>query len=206
MRNLISRIYRNWKYGDPVIVVSGLPRSGTSMLMRMLERGGVETLTDKIREPDEDNPKGYYELERVKELDKKADKAWIKEGRGKAIKVISQLLKELPNDCRYQVVFMDRHLDEVIASQNKMLIRRGEELGQPDAAKTEELFRRHLMNTKLWLEGQPNFDVLYMEHRSCITKARSESRRLAEFLQLDLNLEQMASAVDPDLYRNRQGS
>jgi hypothetical protein len=172
----------------------------------MLERGGVEILTDEFRKPDEDNPKGYYELERVKELDKKTDKAWVREGCGKAIKVISQLLKELPDDYYYQVVFMNRHLDEVIASQNKMLIRCGEELSPADAVKTEKLFRHHLMNTKLWLAEQPNFDVLYMEHGSCITEPRSECRRLAKFLRLDLNLEQMASAVDPDLYRNREGS
>ena len=127
MASILGNFLRRRKYGEPVVVVSGLPRSGTSMMMKMLAAGGVSVMTDAVRKADVDNPKGYYEYERVKDLEKETDKSYVREARGKALKVISFLLKDLPDDNFYQVIFMRRHLDEVIASQNKMLDRRGEE-------------------------------------------------------------------------------
>src|SRR5438132_708230 len=121
----MKSIYYRIRYGQPVVLVSGLPRSGTSMLMQMLQMGGMPVVTDKIRTPDEDNPKGYHELERAKELDKTSDKSWLKSHRGQAIKIISFLLQDLPLDLNYQVLFMRRNLDEVLRSQNKMLERKG---------------------------------------------------------------------------------
>src|SRR5262245_30589474 len=108
---------------DVVTIVSGLPRSGTSMMMKMLEAGGLDPVTDNIRTADEDNPKGYYELEKVMEL--KNDKSWVPDAKGKVIKVISALLQDLPGDHAYRVVFMQRNMHEVLASQRQMLIRRG---------------------------------------------------------------------------------
>ena len=101
---------------DPQIitVVSGLPRSGTSMMMRMLDSGGMEVLTDSIRTADEDNPKGYYEYERVKDLETETDKSYVRDGRGKVLKVISFLIRFLPDDNQYRVIFMRRDLDEVL--------------------------------------------------------------------------------------------
>ena len=93
------------------------------MLMQMLEAGGMPIVTDKIRTADEDNPKGYHEFERVKELDKTTDKGWLKNYRGQVIKTISFLLQDLPLDLNYAVLFMRRSLDEVLRSQNKMLER-----------------------------------------------------------------------------------
>jgi hypothetical protein len=173
------------------------------MLMKMLEAGGVEILTDQVREADEDNPRGYYELERVKALDKSDNKDWVKRGRCKAVKVISQLLPELPEDSFYQVIFMNRDLDEVIASQNKMLARRGEAVNTDDNERMKELFSNHLKRIRMWLEEQPNFQVLYVEHRSCIAEPFNQSRRMKEFLKRDMDTEKMASVVDPALYRNR---
>ena len=116
MASFIRGFLTKMKYGDPIIVVSGLPRSGTSMCMKMLEAGGVDVVQDGIRSADEDNPKGYFEHERVKDLDKGGDKSWVKNARGQAIKVISFLLPHLPSDNRYQVVFVRREYQEVLAS------------------------------------------------------------------------------------------
>ena len=131
-----------------VTLVSGLPRSGTSMMMKMLEAGGLTVMTDAIRQADIDNPKGYYEYERVKNLEKETDKSYVREARGKVLKVISFLLKDLPEDNYYRVIFMRRHLDEVIASQNKMLDRRGEDAIQ-DRETMAEAYRNHLAAVKI---------------------------------------------------------
>src|SRR6185369_5935200 len=109
---------------EPVIIVSGLPRSGTSMMMSMLVAGGIKAMTDSIRTADEDNPKGYFELEKVKELEK--DHLWLSDAAGKAIKIISALLKHLPREYPYKTIFMRREMKEILASQRQMLIRRGE--------------------------------------------------------------------------------
>src|SRR5258708_27189191 len=122
----MKSFYYRIRYGRPVVLVSGLPRSGTSMLMQMLEKGGMPIVTDKLRTPDEDNPKGYHEFERIKEIDKGTDKSWLKNYRGQVIKTISFVLQDLPLDLNYQVLFMRRNLDEVLRSQNKMLERKGE--------------------------------------------------------------------------------
>src|SRR5262245_6505245 len=120
---------RGWferrRYGEPVAVVSGLPRSGTSMMMKMLEAGGLTPYTDGERSADIDNPEGYYEFERVKDLERDPDKSWVRGARGKALKVISFLLRHLPGENRYRIVYMRRHLDEVLKSQDKMLDRLG---------------------------------------------------------------------------------
>jgi hypothetical protein len=187
----------------PVIVVSGLPRSGTSMLMKMLEAGGVELVTDRIRQPDEDNPLGYFELEKVKELDKSGGKDWIADCRGKAVKVISWLLKDLPAGHAYKVIFMRRRLDEVIASQNKMLDRRGEPVDPANDARMMEAFAGHLAKIDAQLRGRPGFDWLDVDHRRVIEDPHGEAARVAAFLGGGVDVEQMAEAVDPALHRNR---
>src|SRR5437764_15261399 len=121
----LPHLFRRLRYGAPIIVVSGLPRSGTSMAMKMLDAGGVGIVTDGVRTADESNPKGYYEFEPVKELDKNGDLSWLPGARGKAVKIISFLLTYLPDTFDYQVLFMNRDIDEVLASQNKMIAARG---------------------------------------------------------------------------------
>ena len=113
-----------------IIIVSGLPRCGTSLMMQMLVQGGFEAVTDHIRAADTDNPRGYYELEKVKKL--KEDASWLPETRGKVVKMVSQLLFDLPAGERYRVIFMQRDLDEMLASQEKML----ERLNRPAARET----------------------------------------------------------------------
>jgi hypothetical protein len=191
------------KQGKPIIIVSGLPRSGTSMLMKMLDAGGLEIATDGERTADVDNPKGYYELERVKQLDKQTDKSWLKGLRGKTVKIISLLLKELPDDNTYKVIFVDRNLQEVIASQNKMLVHRGESVNPDGDEKMIRTFEVHLQNIKAMLKSKPCFEVLYLNHRSILDNPAEEAAKISTFLGLNGQTEKMAAIVDPSLHRNR---
>ncbi len=201
LRNWFGTVLR-WNRA-PVVIVSGLPRSGTSLVMQMLKAGGLEPFTDTVRQADEDNPKGYLEHERVKELKSGADKAWVKDAGGKVIKVISHLLPELPSGLRYQVIFLRRNLGEIIASQNRMLERRGEPLAQDDG-RTRELFETHLAKIFNWLHCQPNFQVVEIDYAEIIASPKGAAERIREFLERDLDLDRMADAVDPALYRNRR--
>lgn len=191
------------RFGRPVVVVSGLPRSGTSMLMRMLEAGGIDIMTDSQREADEDNPKGYFEVERVKNLAEESDRSWLNDARGKAIKVISYLLLELPRDLRYRVVFMNRDLDEVLASQAKMLKRRGE-TNEASDERMIELFKSHLLRVRAHLKTAPHLTYIEVGYREVIQDPMAEARRIAAFVGGRLDVRAMAAAVDPSLYRNRK--
>jgi len=200
----MKSLYYRIRFGRPVVLVSGLPRSGTSMLMQMLERGGMPIVTDKLRTPDEDNPRGYHELERVKELDKTTDKSWLKDYRGQVIKLISFLLQDLPLDLNYQVLFMRRNLDEVLRSQNKMLERKGAaEMAIPDE-KMRQNYEFHLKKVYYRLSHIPNFRALFLDYSAVVEDPRREARRIAEFLGRDLDVEAMTGAVESSLYRNRQ--
>jgi len=193
---------RQRRYGEPIIVVSGVPRSGTSMTMKMLDAGGISLLTDKVRLPDEDNPKGYFELESVKSLGEQDDKSWLAEARGKAIKIISHLLRELPDHHAYKILFMNRRIREVIRSQNKMLIRRGEELSGDDE-NVNALFEQHLRLIQPWLRKQQNFSVLDLHYSEVVNDPLRGAAQIAGFLKTDLDQQRMAAVVDPGLYRNR---
>ena len=203
MFGFIQRWLRSSRYGAPVVVVSGLPRSGTSMMMKMLGAGGLELATDEIRSADEDNPKGYFELEKVKELDKAKQKDWVAEYRGKVIKVISFLLLDLPPDSAYKVIFMRRNLDEVIASQNKMLDRRGEPQGGDDE-KMIGLYKTHLRKVEFLLRERKNFESLDVDYKQALEQPREYAERVSRFLGLPLDVGRMAEVVDPELYRNRR--
>lgn len=187
----------------PIVVVSGLPRSGTSMMMKMLEAGGIPPLTDKLRTADKDNPKGYYEFERVKQLDK-GDTAWLPQAEGKVVKVISALLKHLPSDYRYQVIFQRRHMSEILASQRKMLVHRGEDPDKMDDAQMAALFERHVQQLEGWLRQQPNIEVLYTHYSDVMADPLTEIDRIRRFLGRDLDVRAMVEVVDPELYRNRR--
>jgi len=182
------------KPAQPIIVVSGLPRSGTSMMMKMLAAGGLEPLTDELRAADVDNPKGYYEFERVK----------LPLARGKVVKVISYLLQYLPSEETYQVIFLRRDLDEILASQRKMIINRGEDPHQMDDARVAEMFTRHVDLVERWLWSRPNVETLYVHYRDMLSDPETEIARVIRFLGRDLNEAAMAQVIDPNLYRNRQ--
>lgn len=188
---------------QPVItVVSGLPRSGTSMMMKVLDAGGIPPVQDGIRAADEDNPQGYYEFERVKRLDK-GDTAWLAEAQGKAVKVISALLKHLPPTYTYRVIFVRRNMAEVLASQRKMLIHRGEDPGQVDDVQMSRLFARHLAEVEAWLAQQHNMRVLYVQYAEALANPQGCAAQINTFCGGSLNERAMALAIDPQLYRNR---
>ncbi|MFQ5401374.1 MAG: sulfotransferase [Anaerolineae bacterium] len=186
-----------------ITIVSGLPRSGTSMMMKMLEAGGIPPLTDEVRRPDTDNPKGYYEFERVKGLDK-GDTIWLRDAYGKSVKVISALLKHLPPDHQYRIIFMRREMPEVLASQRRMLIHRGEDADKMDDEMLAQLYAKHLKSTSDWINMQPNMSTLYVQYGDIVSDPLSQIERINVFLGNKLNTTKMAEIVDPDLYRNRQ--
>jgi hypothetical protein len=194
---------RKRKLGEPLVVVSGLPRSGTSMMMKMLDAGGLDVVTDAIRTADEDNPKGYFELEQVKDLDKGGDKSWVRDHRGKVVKIISFLLTDLPDDCAYKIIFMRRDLNEVIASQNKMLERRGETGGGTEDDRMIDLYTQHLRKMEIVLGNRKNFERLDVAYRDALEKPRQHAERIAEFLERPMDVDAMAAVVDKQLYRNR---
>ncbi len=184
-----------------IIIVSGLPRSGTSLMMQMLAKGGIDAVTDEIRAADTDNPRGYYEFEKVKKI--KEDITWIPETRGKVVKMVSQLLFDLPPGESYRIIFMQRDLDEMLQSQEKML----ERLNRPAAPRDEikRAFIKHLDRLRDWLGKQPNMQVLYVTYSDLIAEPDEQAKRVAEFLGGQLDTLAMVQAVDPSLYRNRRG-
>jgi len=184
-----------------ITIVSGLPRSGTSMMMKILEAGGLQIFTDNLRVPDEDNPKGYYELEQVKAL-KDGDDAWIKDASGKVVKVISSLLEYLPSAYKYKIVFMRREIVEILASQKQMLIRRGES-SDGDDPKMAEMFQEHLKRVRVWLANQPNMETLYVDYNALMADPDPEIKAVAEFLGLNESLDAMLAVPDKKLYRQK---
>jgi hypothetical protein len=191
---------------DWVTIVTGLPRSGTSMMMRMLASGGMNIVTDNIRRADVDNPKGYYELEKVKQIGR--DSSWLEETKGKVFKMVSMLLYELPEEYEYKIIFMKRHMDEILASQKKMLERQKE---KNDAGKRENvdydkmgrLYTKHLMDIEMWLKKQNNMDVLFVNYNELLSEPRIQLQTIDSFLGRRLNIDEMANVVDTSLYRNR---
>jgi hypothetical protein len=199
-----SRSNGNSQDQQPIIVVSGLPRSGTSMMMRMLAEGGLSILTDELRRADDDNPNGYFELEVVKQL-REGDSAWLKDAHGKVVKVISSLLEFLPQENHYKIIFMERDSRETLASQKKMLDHRGQEAKLSDE-EMEQQFQSHLAATKPWLVRQPNMEVLYVNYNALMAEPKPFCERITNFLDLPLDQSHMLDVPDTQLYRNRVGS
>ena len=186
---------------DCVTVVSGLPRSGTSMMMQMLEAGGMEILTDGVRKPDDDNPKGYYELDCVKRLDKET--SCLENAPGKAVKIISELVKHMPRKFEYKVIFMLRKMEQILASQKQMLIRRGK---PTDTIIDEELaafFQKSLDNTRNWIKMQPNIDAIYINYNDVLEHPRENAEKTNRFLGGYLKEEEMLRNIDKKLNRQK---
>jgi hypothetical protein len=185
-----------------ITIVSGLPRSGTSMMMQMLMAGGMGIVTDAIRKADEDNPRGYLEWERVKKL--KEDKSWLNECSGKAVKVISMLLFDLPSNHHYKIIFMQREIEEVLASQRIMLERGGETKDGISDEHMAEKFEKHLKQVADWIAHQSNIVVLYVKYNEVIADPLHYSKVVNNFLGEDLNTRTMAEAIEKTLYRQRK--
>lgn len=202
MPSTIHKLWRRLRFGAPVVLVSGLPRSGTSMAMKMLAAGGLEVVADGIRTADEDNPRGYFEDERVKNLGQSRDKGWLRAARGRAVKVISYLLKDLPADNNYKVIFLRRDLREVLASQGKMLERRNEANESSDEQMLE-IFESHLWRIDYLFRHAAHFERLDLRYAEVVAEPRRAAERINAFLGGRLDVEKMVEAVDPQLYRNR---
>ncbi|MFO8052914.1 MAG: sulfotransferase domain-containing protein [Candidatus Omnitrophota bacterium] len=185
-----------------IIVVSGLPRSGTSMMMKMLEAGGIQPLTDNLRQADPDNPKGYYEYERVKKI--KDDQDWLKQAEGKAVKMISALLKHLPKGYRYKVIFMERKMEEILASQKKMLIRQNKPTDAIPDQKMAQLYQKHLREVKAWFKEQDNIEVIDINYNQALKNPAEAIKKIEDFLSQSLDTSKMAKIIDNSLYRQRQ--
>jgi hypothetical protein len=189
------------KENKKIIIVSGLPRSGTSMMMKMLAEGGLPTVVDTLRQADEDNPNGYFEIEASKSL-KDGEKKWLYAAHGKVVKVISYLLEFLPNDLSYDVIFMEREISEVLASQQKMLQRRNETSTLTDA-EMENQFREHLRAVKYWAARKPNMRILFVKYSQMVEAPDSLCKSIVDFLEIPLDLKAMQSVPNQSLYRNR---
>jgi len=185
----------------PIIIVSGLPRSGTSMMMKILAEGGLSVVSDQSRTADEDNPNGYFELELVKQMSE-GNIEWLAGASGKVVKVISGLLEHLPQEYSYKVIFMEREIKEILASQRKMLAHRNEELKANDV-EIEQQFQRHLSALKPWLARRPNMEVLYVSYNALMADPQLLCRRLIDFTSMSLDLGRMLSVPSRELYRNR---
>ena len=183
-----------------ITVVSGLPRSGTSMMMQMLRAGGLTCLTDELREADISNPKGYFEFEKVKGL--RADNSWLPEAKGKVIKIISHFLACLPPELNYKIIFMERDLDEVLASQRKMLVNQGQGEENLSDERLGQIFAQQLRQVKKMLADR-QISTLFLGYRDVLEDPVEVSTQLQAFLGNNLDQQAMRDVVDHNLYRQR---
>lgn len=187
-----------YKYrAQQIAVVSGLPRSGTSLMMQMLSKGGSTILTDENRKPDISNPKGYYEYDPVMSIHK--DNSWLKEAQEKAVKIVGPLLKHLDSEYRYKIIFMKRDLNEIIKSQRVMTGKDPETL----PVRLYNSYVRLLENIENWKERESNVEMIYIDYKEVLDKPEENIEKIIEFLGVNLDKEAMISCIDKKLYRNR---
>jgi hypothetical protein len=185
-----------------ILIVSGLPRSGTSLMMNMLAAGGLEVLTDHLRVPDDDNPVGYFELEEVKKLHK-GELSWLERSNGKAVKVISTLLPYLPDRYRYRIIFMRRPMEEVLASQRRMLTNRSENPDKVSDEQMAEIFEKDLQKSERWLNSQAHAARIDINYKELINNPGPLVAEINKFLGGGLDEDKMLGVIDPSLYRQR---
>ena len=201
MTSIRSYLNQLLKKQNVITVVSGLPRSGTSMMMSALKAGGLPLLTDNLRAADPNNPKGYFEYERVKKL-QKGDTQWLNAACGKAVKIISSLLINLPDNFHYRIIFMERELDEILASQARMLARNG--IKKQHSVSYDDLrvyYKEHLSEIKGWLEEKGCIQTLFVSYNEALRDPLRTFEQVAMFLENRVNPKKMAQIVDTSLYR-----
>lgn len=184
-----------------ITIVSGAPRSGTSLMMRMLAAGGVPPLTDHVRAPDRDNPNGYFEYEPVKRT--REDPSWVPGARGKAVKMVHLLLRDLPPGEEYRVLLMRRKLDEMVASQRRMLERLGRDPGALSDERRAQMFAAQLDETEAWAAAQPHVKLVRVDYNRLVEDPAPQLDVVARFLGRSLDVAAMAACIDAGLYRNR---
>jgi hypothetical protein len=201
--DMLKKLFTTKKTVKPskIIIVSGLPRSGTSMMMKMLTEGGLVAVVDSLRQADEDNPNGYFEIESSKRL-KDGDTQWLYDAEGKVVKVISYLLEFLPDNLSYDVIFMEREIQEILASQKKMLQRRNEPSTFSDS-EMELQFREHLRAVKYWAARKSNMRIIYVKYNQMVDSPALLCKSIADFLEINLDTETMQMVPNQSLYRNR---
>jgi hypothetical protein len=202
MKRMFLQLFE--KRDDPpfIPIVSGLPRSGTSLMMNMLAAGGLEVMTDHLRIADDDNPVGYFELEEVKQLIQ-GEHSWLAQANGKAVKVISTLLPYLPDGYHYRIIFMRRAMEEVLASQRKMLINRGENPDKVSDDQMAEMFQKDLQQSERWINSQAHTSRIDINYGQLIANPRPPVAEINRFLGGGLNEDKMLGVIDPSLYRHR---
>lgn len=184
-------------YDNQIVIVSGLPRSGTSLMMQMLDKGGMNSLTDNLREADDSNPKGYFEYEPVMKLHK--DNSWLGLAENKSVKVVAPLLKFLPGKYRYKVIFMNRDINEIVKSQQKMI-------GKDTSTLPIHLidaFHQQLEIVNSWKEREPGVELIYMDYKDVLYSPEKSIKEVKRFIGQDLDETKMASCIDTSLYRNK---
>jgi tetratricopeptide (TPR) repeat protein len=189
------------KIKGEIVIVSGLPRSGTSMMMQILDKGGYDVLTDKVREADNNNPKGYYEFEPVKKL--MMDKSWLPEAEGKVVKIIAQLLPFLPSNYDYKIIFMRRDMSEVLKSQQIMLGKEKDVKSKAFPMGLNDAFQKQLIKVENWIDSQPNVEMLSVDYSNVIENAEAEIDNVISFLSSPGDRDKMMKVVDKKLYRNK---
>jgi hypothetical protein len=201
-KTIFSRFIGKTDHRPFIIIVSGLPRSGTSLMMSMLAAGGLEVLTDRLRTADDDNPVGYFELEEVKKLIS-GEHSWLAGANGKAVKVVSTLLPFLPDGYHYRIIFMRRAIEEVLASQRKMLINRGENPDKVGDDQMAEMFEKNLQQSERWINSQANATRIDINYRQLINNPSPLVAEINKFLSGSLDENKMLGVIDPSLYRQR---
>ncbi len=183
-----------------ITIVSGLPRSGTSLMMQLLAAGGLEPLTDEARTPDVSNPRGYFEYEPVKSLAR--DQSWLPQAQGKVVKIIVQLLPFLPPELPVRIILMQRDLDEVLASQATMLKK---DIPSSQQSALQATFQKHWEQARREFSTRSESSLLVVNHRELLTQPESVITGLETFLApVRLNREKMLATIDLGLYRNRR--
>jgi len=187
-----------------IYVVSGLPRSGTSLMMQMLEAGGMLLFTDQKRTPDVNNPNGYFEHEAVKRITR--DTSWMIDARDKVVKIIADLLVFLPLEFEYNIIFMLRDLDEIIDSQNKMLLLSGKTLGRLKRNQLKEAFQQTIDRVRIWAGTRNNIRIFYQKYEDLIHAPHQNVKRIADFMDRTIDQSAAAGVIDKNLYRIRSKS
>ena len=192
----------SWPDEKIITIVSGLPRSGTSLMMQMLKAGGLVCFTDEVRVADENNPKGYFELESVKELHR--DSSVLDGAGGKVVKVVAPIIPRLPEgeEYRYRVVFIERDLDEVYASQVAMLKRLGKPAPKGEASRMKNSYAKLIAQVNDVLEAR-EIPTIRISFGETIASPMETVTRLHSFCGGTLNEAAMAASVDASLHRER---
>ncbi len=182
---------------DQIVVVSGLPRSGTSLMMQMLHKGGLKVLTDENRKADKSNPKGYFEYDPVMSLQK--DNKWLHLAQNKSIKIVAPLLTFLDPKYRYKIIFMNRDLNEVVKSQQKMIGK------DPDTLPTRlfESYKKQLKQVETWKEREPGVELIYLYYKDVLNHTDEVVSKVISFVGVEMDKEAMANCIDKSLYRNK---